>query len=126
VAGTLCITKQTVGKWRQRFVAERLAGLLDETRPGTPRKLSDAEVERVLALTLESVPADATHWSSRSLAKASGLRRASVHGIGQAFALQPHRTETFKLSEDPLFIDWCGTRGPVPESARPRLGSMCG
>ena len=105
VAGALRITKQTVGKWRQRFVAKRLDGLLDEPRPGTPRKLSDAEVERVLALTLESVPADATHWSTRSLAKASGLSRASVHRIWQAFALQPHRTETFKLSKDPLFID---------------------
>jgi transposase/transposase-like protein len=105
VAAALGITKQTVGKWRQRFVAKRLDGLLDEPRPGTPRKLSDAEVERVLALTLESVPTDATHWSTRSLAKASGLSRASVHRIWQAFALQPHRTESFKLSKDPLFID---------------------
>jgi transposase len=105
VAAALGITKQTVGKWRERFVAKRLDGLLDEPRPGTPRKLSDAEVERVLALTLESVPTDATHWSTRSLAKASGLSRASVHRIWQAFALQPHRTESFKLSKDPLFID---------------------
>jgi transposase len=105
VAAELHVTKQTVGKWRQRFLDRRLDGLLDEPRPGTPRKLSDADVERVLALTLESTPNDATHWSTRSLAKASGLSRASVHRIWRAFALQPHRTETFKLSKDPLFID---------------------
>jgi transposase len=105
VAAELQVAKQTVGKWRQRFVDKRLDGLLDEPRPGTPRKLSDAEVERVLALTLESAPPDATHWSTRSLAKASGLSRASVHRIWRAFALQPHRTESFKLSKDPLFID---------------------
>src|SRR4051812_18415986 len=105
VATRLRLSKQMVGKWRQRFIERRLDGLLDEPRPGTPRKLSDADVERVLALTLESTPTDATHWSTRSLAKASGLSRASVHRIWKAFALQPHRTETFKLSKDPLFID---------------------
>lgn len=105
VAAEMRITKQTVGKWRSRFVNKRLDGLLDEPRPGTPRKLSDADVERVLALTLESAPAAATHWSTRSLAAASGLSRASIHRIWRAFALQPHRTETFKLSKDPLFID---------------------
>jgi transposase len=105
VAAELHITKQTVGKWRRRFVEKRLDGLLDEPRPGTPRKLSDADVERVLALTLESAPRDGTHWSTRSLAKESGLSRASVHRIWRAFALQPHRSETFKLSKDPLFID---------------------
>lgn len=105
VAAELRITKQTVGKWRQRFLDKRLDGLLDEPRPGTPRKLSDGDVERVLALTLESAPRNATHWSTRSLAEASGLSRASVHRIWRAFALQPHRSETFKLSKDPLFID---------------------
>jgi transposase len=104
VAAELRITKQTVGKWRQRFLAKRLDGLLDEPRPGTPRKLSDRDVERVLALTLESAPRNATHWSTRSLAEASGLSRASVHRIWKAFALQPHRTKTFKVSKDPLFI----------------------
>jgi transposase len=104
VAAELRITKQTVGKWRQRFLDKRLDGLLDEPRPGTPRRLSDADVERVLALTLESAPRNATHWSTRSLAEVSGLSRASVHRIWKAFALQPHRTETFKLSKDPLFI----------------------
>jgi transposase len=105
VAAELHITKQTVGKWRQRFLDKRVDGLLDEPRPGTPRKLSDGDVERVLALTLESAPRNATHWSTRSLAEASGLSRSSVHRIWKAFALQPHRSETFKLSKDPLFID---------------------
>jgi transposase len=105
VAAQFRITKQMVGKWRARFVERRLDGLLDEPRPGTPRKVSDGEVERVLAMTLESLPRDATHWSTRSLAKQCGLSRSTVSRIWRAFALQPHRTETFKLSKDPLFID---------------------
>jgi len=105
VAARVHWTKQTVGKWRKRFLDRRLDGLLDEPRPGTPRRLSDADVERVLAMTLESTPADATHWSTRSLARVCGLSRASVHRIWRAFALQPHRSETFKLSKDPLFIE---------------------
>jgi len=78
---------------------------VDEPRPGTSNKLSDQAVERVLELTLESTPTDATHWSTRSMAKRSGLSRASIHRIWQAFSLAPHRSETFKLSKDPLFID---------------------
>jgi transposase len=105
VAKRLRITKQMVGKWRTRFLLKRLDGLLDEPRPGTPRRLSDAEVERVVTMTLESTPQNATHWSTRSLAAACGLSRSSVHRVWQAFALAPHRTETFKLSKDPLFID---------------------
>lgn len=105
VAGELRITKQTVGKWRSRFLARRLDGLLDEPRPGTPRKVGDAAVERVLTLTLESTPRDATHWSTRSLAVKAGLSRSTVSRIWHAFALQPHRSETFKLSKDPLFIE---------------------
>ena len=105
VAGKLGVRIQTVCKWRQRFVDRRLDGLLDEPRPGTPRKVSDAEVERVLTMTLESTPKDATHWSTRSLAAAAGLSRSTVGRIWRAFALQPHRSETFKLSKDPLFIE---------------------
>ncbi len=105
VADQFRVTKQMVGKWRARFLEKRLDGLLDEPRPGTPRKVSDAEVERVLAMTLESLPRDATHWSTRSLAKQCGLSRSTVSRIWRAFALQPHRSETFKLSKDPLFID---------------------
>jgi transposase len=105
VAHELRLTKQTVGKWRRRFLARRLDGLLDEPRPGAPRTITDAQVERVLTRTLESTPVDATHWSTRSMAKASGLSRSAVHRIWRAFALQPHRTDTFKLSADPLFIE---------------------
>lgn len=105
VARRLRVTNQMVGKWRMRFLEKRLDGLLDEPRPGTPRRLSDAEVERVLTMTLESAPKNATHWSTRSLAAACGLSRSSVHRVWQAFALAPHRSETFKLSRDPLFID---------------------
>ena len=105
IARQLAITLPTVGKWRQRYLDQGLDGLVDEPRPGTSRKLSDKDVERVLALTLESTPSDATHWSTRSLAKRTGLSRASIHRIWRAFSLAPHRSETFKLSKDPLFID---------------------
>jgi transposase len=105
VAAQTGVRNATVGKWRQRFVERRLDGLLDEPRPGAPRKITDAEVERALAMTLESTPKDATHWSTRSLAQASGLSRSTVGRIWRAFSLQPHRSETFKLSKDPLFID---------------------
>jgi transposase len=105
VARQVQVRSQTVGKWRQRFVDRGLDGLLDEPRPGTPRKVSDADVERALTMTLESTPKDATHWSTRSLAKQTGLSRSTVGRIWRAFSLQPHRSETFKLSKDPLFID---------------------
>lgn len=105
VASQFRVTKQMVGKWRARFLDRRLDGLLDEPRPGTPRKVSDADVERVLTTTLESLPSGATHWSTRSLAQKCGLSRSTVSRIWRAFALQPHRTETFKLSKDPLFIE---------------------
>jgi transposase len=105
VAGRLPATIQTVGKWRSRFLAQRLDGLLDEPRPGAPRKLSDAAVERVLTLTLEKRPSDATHWSTRSMARRCALSQSAVSRIWRAFALQPHRAETFQLSKDPLFIE---------------------
>lgn len=96
---------QTVSKWRERFCARGVDGLLDEPRPGQPRKITDAQVEAVLTRTLESKPADATHWSTRSLAEATGLNQTAISRIWRAFALQPHRSETFKLSRDPLFIE---------------------
>ena len=105
ISRQLSVTLHTVGKWRQRYLDQRLDGLVDEPRPGTSRKLRDQHVERVLALTLESTPTDATHWSTRSLAKKTGLSHASIHRIWRAFSLAPHRSETFKLSKDPLFID---------------------
>ena len=105
IAEQLRVTPQTVGKWRTRFMSKRLDGLLDEPRPGAPRTIGDTVVERVIAKTLHEKPRDATHWSSRSMAKASGLSQTAVVRIWRAFGLQPHRAETFKLSTDPLFID---------------------
>jgi transposase len=105
IARRLRITPQTVGKWRSRFVAKRLDGLLDEPRPGAPRQINDAMVEAVIAKTLEEKPRNATHWSTRSMAKAASVSQSAVVRIWHAFGLQPHREETFKLSTDPLFID---------------------
>lgn len=105
VAREMGVTRQTVGRWRQRFVTTRVDGLLDEPRPGAPRTVTDAAVERVLRLTLETQPRDATHWSTRAMAKRCGLSQSAVSRIWRAFALQPHRVETFKLSKDPLFIE---------------------
>lgn len=105
VAAELGISKPTVGKWRRRYLERRLDGLLDEPRPGAPRKVSDEDVERVVTLTLETTPADATHWSTRSMARRCGLSRSTINRIWRAFALQPHLTKTFKLSADPLFIE---------------------
>src|SRR6266576_1927424 len=105
VARELRLTKQTVGKWRSRFVAARLDGLLAEPRPGAPRRISDAQVEQMVTLTLEATPREATHWSTRAMATRCGLSQSTVSRIWRAFGLQPHRTEAFKLSKDPLFID---------------------
>src|SRR5215470_18454496 len=105
VAARLRVSAQTVCKWRRRFVERRVDGLLDEPRPGAPRRVGDEQVERVIVRTLESTPAEATHWSVRSLAQATGMAPTTIHRIWRAFALQPHRSETFKLSRDPLFIE---------------------
>ncbi|MCX5390761.1 IS630 family transposase [Streptomyces sp. NBC_00094] len=105
VARRLGITTDTVRAWRRRFLERRLDGLCDEPRPGVPRKITDADVERVIVKTLEETPKDATHWSTRSMAAATGMSQSAISRIWRAFALQPHRAETFKLSKDPLFID---------------------
>jgi len=100
------VTEQTVGKWRRRFVERRLDGLVDEPRPGQPRKISDEQVEAVIVKTLEQAPPDGgTHWSTRQMAAASGLNQTAISRIWRAFALQPHRVEHFKLSKDPLFVE---------------------
>jgi transposase len=96
---------QTVSKWWHRFADQGLDGLLDEPRPGQPRKLSDAQIEEVIVRTLESKPTAATHWSTRTMAAASGINQTAISRIWRAFSLAPHRSETFKLSKDPLFID---------------------
>src|SRR6202165_3088770 len=98
-------TQQTVGKWRSRFLTKRLDGLLDEPRPGAPRRIGDGDVERVMRVTLETPPRAATHGSTRARARRCGLSQTAIIRIWRAFALQPHRVETFKLSKDPLFIE---------------------
>jgi transposase len=105
VARKLRCSLGMVGKWRSRFLKTRLEGLYDEPRPGVPRQVSDAQVEQVVIQTLESTPRGETHWSTRGLAKATGLSRMTISRIWHAFGLQPHRTDTFKLSPDPLLID---------------------
>jgi transposase len=104
VAAELGLDKTTVGKWRRRFVEHGLDGLHDEPRSGTPRTIDDARIEAVIVKTLESLPKNATHWSSRGMSEATGLSVSSVQRIWRAFGLQPHRTETFKLSTDPDFV----------------------
>jgi transposase len=105
VARKLRCSLGMVGKWRARFLKTRMEGLYDEPRPGAPRQVSDAQVEQVVIQTLESTPRAETHWSTRGLAKATGLSRMTISRIWQAFGLQPHRTDTFKLSPDPLLIE---------------------
>jgi len=104
VAAKLGVVENTVGKWRRRFVQDRVEGLRDEPRTEAPRTIGDARIEAVIVSTLESLPKDATHWSSRGMAKESGLSVSSVQRIWRAFGLQPHRIETFKLSTDPDFV----------------------
>ena len=105
VAARLGIHDDTVGRWRNRFIDRRLDGLHDEPRPGKPRSISDDDVERLIVKTLEEKPANATHWSTRSMAAATGMSQTAVSRIWRAFGLKPHRVEDFKLSPDPLFVD---------------------
>jgi transposase len=105
VAKKLRITGATVSKWRERFRVSRLEGLLDEPRPGAPRSITDAQVEEVITKTLESMPENSTHWSSRLMAKQTGLSQTAIVRIWHAFGLQPHRVENFKFSKDPQFVE---------------------
>ena len=105
IATDLRVTLPTVGKWRQRFLDKRLEGLTDEPRPGPPRTITDAQVEEVVTKTLESKPANATHWSTRGMARHTGLSQTAISRIWRAFGLKPHRAETFKLSADPYFVE---------------------
>jgi transposase len=105
IAQKLGIAISSARKWRSRFITDRLDGLLDEPRPGRPRTVRDAQVEAVITRTLESAPANATHWSTRSLAAELGMSQSAVSRIWRAFGLQPHRQDAWKLSKDPQFID---------------------
>ncbi|CAL9674917.1 hypothetical protein SUDANB105_07804 [Streptomyces sp. enrichment culture] len=105
VSRRLRITPDTVRTWRRRLLEGGLDGLCDDPRPGVPRKITDADVERVIVKTLEETPKNATHWSTRSMAAVTGMSQSTVSRIWRAFALAPHRSQTFKLSTDPLFID---------------------
>ncbi len=98
-------TNQTVGKWRKRFIEKRLEGLYDEPRPGAPRSVTDAEVEAVLVKTLEEKPKGRTHWSTRSMAENVGLSHTTIGRVWRTFGLKPHMTRSFKISDDPQFID---------------------
>ena len=104
IAQTLEADANTVGKWRRRFAEHRLDGLYDEPRSGAPRRIEDDEIAEIVRLTLETTPPDATHWSLRSMATAVGHAPSTVHRLWKAFCLQPHRSDTFKLSTDPLFV----------------------
>jgi len=105
VAASLDLSPHTVGKWRTRFVADRLEGLYDEVRSGRPRTVKDETVAALINKTLTSRPEAATHWSVRSMADETGLSKSTVHRLFQLFALQPHRTRSFKISSDPFFVE---------------------
>lgn len=105
VAAALRANRNTVGKWRGRFIAQRLDGLHDEPRPGAPRSIGDDEVEAIITKTLEATPKGRTHWSTRSMAKSVGLSHSTIGRMWRAFGLQPHRTESFRLSQDPLLVE---------------------
>lgn len=105
IARNLGITGATVGKWRERFRLRGLEGLSDEPRPGAPRTITDAQVEAAVTRTLESVPTAATHWSTRALSQQVGLSQSAIVRIWRSFGLQPHRSETFKLSTDPYLVE---------------------
>jgi transposase len=105
ISDAVGVARDTVRLWRERFAKHRLDGLDDEPRCGAPRKIGDDRIEAIITMTLETKPADATHWSTRGMAKASGVSTSSVQRIWRAFSLQPHRVETFKLSTDPQFVE---------------------
>src|ERR1700732_3115342 len=105
IAATLGVSRLTVGLWRKRFAKKRFDGLDDEPRCGAPRKIGDEKIAEVVTKTLETMPAGATHWSTRSMARTSGVSISTVHRIWNAFSLAPHRSETFKLSTDPQFVE---------------------
>jgi transposase len=137
VAGALGVSRPTVAAWRRRFAEHRLEGLVDAPRSGAPRTIGDEAAERLVALTLEEMPKDVTHWSTRSMARRAGMSQTAVSRIWRAFGLRPHRAETFKLSSDPAFVekvrDVVGLYLAPPERAlvpcvdeKPQIGAVQG
>ena len=136
VATALGVSRQTVALWRSRFAAHRLEGLVDAPRSGAPRSIDDAAVERLVALILEEAPANATHWSTRSMARRTGMSQSAVSRIWRAFGLRPHQADTFKLSADPAFVekvrdgspsnpfDGSPGRWSLPRPTRSRAGAV--
>jgi transposase len=125
VAAELGHHEHTVGKWRRRFLHDRCDGLLDEARPGRPRTIDDDQVAAVIERTLRTTPLDATHWSIRSMAAETGFSHTTIRRMWVAFGLQPHRSETFKLSNDPLFVD-CPPSALVGQNRQIEEGSVSG
>ena len=126
IAATLGVSRLTVGLWRKRFAKKRFDGLDDEPRCGAPRKIGDEKIAEVVTKTLETMPAGATHWSTRSMARTSGVSISTVHRIWNAFSLAPHRSETFKLSTDPQFVEKVrDIVGPLPRPAGTGSGALC-
>jgi len=122
----LGVHAMTVGKWRRRFLDQRVEGLRDEARSGAPRTIDDERIEAVITRTLESQPDAATHCSARGMAHDSGLSVSTVQRIWRAFGLKPHRQETFKVSTDPDFVEGARRRRAVYVPTRARLGAVCG
>ena len=105
IADALNVSRLTVGTWRRRFMAQRIAGLYDELRPGGPRSIRDEQVATLVRKTIKKRPKDGTHWSCRSLAAETQLSKSTVQRVWQAFGLQPHRQKHFKISTDPFFVE---------------------
>src|ERR1700756_2144533 len=124
IARRLHWTKATVGKWRQRFVEYRLAGLYDELRPGRPRSIDDEQIAALLKRTLSRRPGESTHWSIRQAAQASGISRSTVHRVFQTFGVQPHRTRSFKLHRSVLYREGARHCRLVSASPRSRVGAL--
>ena len=124
VATQWAVTLATVRKWRGRFLAHRLNGLCDAPRPGQPRRITDAKIEEVVTRTLEKTPAQRTHWSTRSMAKASGLTQNAIVRIWHAYGLKPHLAGELQAFERSVLCrEGARHRGPVPQPAR---GHPCG
>ena len=127
IAQKLRTSRETVGKWRRRYLERGIEGIYDEVRPGRPRSYDDEQVAELIQRTLDSTPEGATHWSTRSMAEATGISKSTVHRVWTTSGLQPHRQTGFKLSTDPFFVEKVRDhRRPVSQSPATRCGALCG